>query len=382
VTSERLRIGLNLLYLLPAEVGGTETYARGLIHALVATRPDDEFLVFVNAEAAAWPLPSRDNVRRIVCPVSAANRGARYRWEQLQLPREVSRHAPDVLHSLGYVGPILAGRPHVVTVHDCNFLEPDVPMGRVRRLVLRSVVGLLGTTADRLLTDSSFSARALAERVGVPREKLLVVPLASDFQPQRDAAAFDACRYRYGVTEPYVVAFSSQSPHKNIDRLLTGFAEVAAQLPHQLVLLGHVPPGGELASQATALGLSDRVVSTGFVPDADADTLLEGASAFVFPSLYEGFGLPVLNAQRAEVPVACSTAASLPEVAGDGALYFDPRHPSAIAQVLIRCCTDEPERRRLVAAGLRNAMRFSWTGTADQTFAVYRQLAARAQSRR
>ncbi len=126
---------------------------------------------------------------------------------------------------------------------------------------------------------------------------------------------------------------------------------------------------------AAALGLGGRVTSTGFVPEADARALLQGASVLAFPSLYEGFGLPVLDAQQAKVPVACSTAASLPEVAGDGAVYFDPRQPTAIAQALMRCCTDEPERRRLIAAGLRNVSRFSWATTADKTFAVYSQVA-------
>ena len=152
---------------------------------------------------------------------------------------------------------------------------------------------------------------------------------------------------------------------------MEAFADACADLPHQLVLLGHAPAGMDFAAEAAQQRLVGRVVATGYVPDADIAPLLQGASVFAFPSLYEGFGLPVLDAQQAGIPVICSTAASLPEVAGDGAVLFDPQSVEEMRDALRACVTDPALRESLTARGHANAARFSWEKTARQTLAVY-----------
>ena len=174
---------------------------------------------------------------------------------------------------------------------------------------------------------------------------------------------------RYGISKPYVIAFSSSSPNKNIPRLVQAFVQARRDygLPHQLVLVGHKPQD-ELTNESSA------VVLTGYMDEPSKQALLAGAEMLVFPSTYEGFGLPVLEAQQAGVPVACSTAASLPEVAGDGAEFFDPHSTEAIAQTIARCLLDDKLRTELRFRGQENLRRFSSEKTASQTLAIYKHV--------
>ena len=370
-----MRIGLNLLYVIPGQNGGTQTYAESLIRALAAMDTEDEFTVFVSEEGAALEMPAQANFHQVVCPVRAVRREARYAYEQLVFPRLLRGYRLDVLHSLGYVGPLAPPCPQVVSVHDLIYRGHQAMMTGRKQKALEFFVKQSVRRASRVITISENSKREIAEDIGVDPSKITVTSLAPrpPALPSTPAQRVPVLSRR-GITGPYILAFSSPNPVKNISRLIEAFAEACADLPHQLVLIGHPPGGTSFAAEAERAGLGGRVIAAGYVANEDIGPLLQGADLFAFPSLYEGFGLPVLDAQQEGIPVICSSAASLPEVAGDGASLFDPLSVEAIGEALRAGLLDQPLRARLTAQGRANAAKFTWERTARQTLDVYRQL--------
>lgn len=363
----RLRVGLNLLYLRPGVVGGTETYARGLLDALAAVAPECEFVVFVNRSAGDWALPS--GFSRTVCPVGP-RQSTRYLYEQIGLPLLLARRRIDVLHSLAYVAPVVLPCAGVVTVHDLNYRAPSHRMHLIRRLTLATFVSAAVRSSDAVITDSRFIRDELATVFPVSAGKLHVVHAAPATRTDRGATGE---RHADDVG-PYFLAFSSVSPNKNLGRLLDAHAMArAAGLAHSLVLVGHRPPGVAVETPG--------VVWTGYVTDARLHELMRGAVALLYPSLYEGFGLPVLEAMQAGLAVACSRHASLPEVAADAALYFDAEDVASIAGSIRRLATDAPLRTELVARGRARASQFSWERAASETLAVYHSAVAARSGR-
>jgi glycosyltransferase involved in cell wall biosynthesis len=372
-----MRIGINLLYLLAGIVGGTETYAAGLLVGLATVAHDNEFIVFVNRESSEWPLPSRANFTRVVCPVNGTNRAERYYFEQVKLPKLLRRWQVDLCHSLGYVGPVTCPCPAVLTIPDPNYIDIAHTIPLHRRLPLRLLSTQAGRNADKIVTISEFSKQRLQQALKFPADKIAVTHLAP--RPEitlASTASWPDLRIRYQIEEPYIVAFGGGALHKNIPALLHAFAQLDANLPHHLVLIGHIPPNVDMAAIVQPSAAARRVITTGYIPGEHIAPLLSHADLFVLPSLYEGFGLPVLEAQQAGVAVACSTAGSLPEIAGDGALLFDPNSVADIASKITECLANPKLRRRLREQGRANLTRFSWEKTATETLRVYTMVLA------
>jgi len=363
-----MRIGLNLLYLIPGTVGGTETYAAGLLHALAQVDKQNEFFVFMNKESAEWPIPQAANFTRVKCPVKAVSRSQRYLFEQFCLPRMLRKHEVDLIHSLGYVGPLWTSCPAVVTVHDLNYLAIGHTMPFGKRYLLRFFSVQAAQRAKAVITISSYSKSVICDELKIHPNKVTVThvgPRWNDNFISQDVVS--KTKASYGISGPYLVAFGGGALHKNIPRLLQAFAELKKELSHKLVLIGHLPPDvnpGELP---------EGVIATGYVPTEYVLPLLQGAEVFVLPSLYEGFGLPVLEAQQAGLPVVCSTAGSLPEVAGEAAVFFDPYSVEDMADKIARVARDPALRGELCQKGLANVRRFSWEQTARETLTVYEE---------
>ncbi len=370
-----MRIGLNLLYLLPGEVGGTETYAAGLLDGLAAEANGEEFLVFVNREAADWPLPEQFNCHRVICQVSASRRSQRYWFEQTVLPQMAFRAGVDVLHSLGYVGPLRLHCPSIVTVHDLNYRAFGSQMPWARRMTLEFFVKQSVRRAHRVIADSTFSASEILQTFDIPRERVDVIHLAAEPDRAIRGATAAGLPVACGIEPPYIVAFSSRSPNKNIPRLIKAFAQARESrgLAHQLVLVGHRFADVEDDESECADG---SVRFTGYLPDEMLRAVLANADMLAFPSVYEGFGLPVLEAMIAGVPVVCSDRASLPEVAGEAAVFFDPYSVDDIAQKLAEVALNPTLRAELTRKGYENVKRFSWERTARRTLQVYREVLA------
>ena len=369
-----MRIGLNLLYLIPGVVGGTETYAVSFIRALAKVDSNNEYMLFLNHEASDLRFTDAPNFRTVVAPLRAVRRAVRYAWEQLVLPRQALAVHLDVLHSLAYVGPLFVRCAHVVTIYDLNYLAQQDTMPRVRRRALKFFIERLARRADHILTASEFSRREIMEHLLIPTERITVAHgAAGELARGNGGVSWRDIMCRYGIEEPFVMAFSSQSPHKNIPRLVQAFERVSHTVEHSLVLVGNLPEDGRVQTAINSTGVARRIRTTGFVPEEDLTVLLEHADLLVLPSLYEGFGLPVLEAQMAGVPVACSNAASLPEVAGEGAMLFDPRSVDEIAGALHRCLRDSAVRELLVQRGRVNVRRYSWERSARTALDVYRR---------
>ncbi|CCW35491.1 glycosyltransferase family 4 protein [Chthonomonas calidirosea] len=367
-----MRIGINLLYLLPNHVGGTQTYAEGLIQGLASIDKDNEYCLFVNLEAENLQLTDAPNVRKVVCPVRASSRRARYLYEQLQLPQRIKREGIELLHSCGYVGPLWPACPHIVTVHDLNYIAFGNQMEASRRLMLAFLVPRIARRAARVIAVSEFTRQELIVHIGLKKEQICVIHEAPKARPPCPKQKLQEVRQQFGLDGPYLLAFSSLSPHKNIPFLLEGFSKIASIYSYPLVLVGHTPPGSEVEQKIEQLGLGDRVIRTGYVADDVVSALLDGATLFVFPSKYEGFGLPILEAQQAGVPVVCSQVASLPEVAGEGALYFDPHSQTSLLSALRTALDDDSIRKALRQKGYANVARFSWKKAAEETLALYK----------
>lgn len=361
-----MRIGLNLLYLIPNIVGGTEEYAAGLLAGLAGLKTAHEFVVFVNEEGADWPIPSGKGFTRVVCPVRALNRGKRYFYEQAHLPRQLAKYKLDLIHSLGYVGPIFLPCPGVVTVPDVNFWAIGHTMPSYKRLTLNFFSTQSIKRAAAVVTISDFSKKSIVSLGIAEPAKIQVTPLGPrGAQPELTQKNIVEIQHRYGLVDKYWAAFGGSAIHKNISRLLQAYARLGQSMRRKLLLLGHLPPDVKTSD------LTDGVVATGYVPAEHVLPLLAGAEMFILPSLYEGFGLPVLEAQQVGVPVVCSSAGSLPEVAGDAAVYFQPESIDDMCEKIAIVAQDSVLRNQLRQKGVLNLQRFSWEKTAIATLSVY-----------
>ena len=366
-----LRIGINALYLIPGAVGGTEIYLRNLLSALAEIDPVNQYFLFTNRETGADLVPRAANFTSVPQPVRAVSRPVRILWEQVALPLAAVRRKLDVMFNPGFTAPLLCPCPQVTVFHDLQhkrhpeyFRWFDLPFWNFFLYWSAHVSRLL-------LADSKATAADLFRFYRLPPSNVRVVPLGTD-------PAFFAVAGRR-VPEPFLLTVSTLHPHKNLDRLLRAFASFRARHPEvRLVVCGlHGFFTGPLHDLRNSLGLHDAVDFPGWISREKLLDLYARAWAFVYPSLFEGFGLPVLEALAAGVPAACSAIEPLAEIAADAALQFDPRDPASISEAMERITVDDELRAQLSELGPRRARQFSWKSTADATLEA---LTAAAQS--
>ncbi len=370
-----MRIGINLLFMLPGVVGGTETYARELLNHLAVIDTQNTYYIFVNRETAQWPLPNQPNFKRVICPIQATRRSVRYAYEQMILPFQLLALRIDLIHSLGYVGPLFTPCTPIVTLPDLNFMMLEgVVMPATRKRTLAFFATQAAQRARHVITLSEFSKSEIVKHLGLPPEKITVILLGTGTSftdtPIED---WETIHTHYQLPAHYVMAFAGGYPHKNIPRLIQSFAKIGADLPQQLVLIGRLAPGVDVPVLSAEAGIPGKVLALNYLPGGHVKAILEHADLFVLPSLYEGFGLTVLEAQSCNVTVACSLIASIPEVAGDGAAYFDPKSVDDMTAVIRACLQNENTRAELREYGRENLKRFSWDKTARETLAIYQR---------
>jgi glycosyltransferase involved in cell wall biosynthesis len=362
-----VHVALNLVFLVPGETGGMETYARELIPRLAA-RGDLRLTALVSREAAGEDL----GAEAVVVPVRARNRIDWVRGEQQHVPRLAARAGCDVLHSLASTSPLRGRFRRVTTIHDLNYkLVPEAHFG-VRGLGMRFLVPAAARRSDRIIVPSESTGRDLAAHLRVPPAKVDVVPQAA--APPAAAPVDGALlRTRLGLgARPVVLSVSAKRPHKNLARLIRAVGAIPAERRPALVIPGYATPHeDELRAEAASAGIAEDVVFCDWLDAGELEGLYALAACVVFPSLYEGFGLPVLEAMVRGVPVATSDRSSLPEVADGAALLFDPTDEGAIRAAVERLIGDPAEADRLRAAGRRRAAAFSWERTAELTAASY-----------
>ncbi len=375
MSQARPHIGLNLIFLVPGETGGMEVAARELIPALLAEAPAGmRFTAFINREAAsAGGAPWGELLPAVTVPVNARNRVQWVLGEQALLPRLAARAGVDLVHSLASTAPLRGHFRRVVTVHDLIYARfPEAHSG-LREKGMKVLVPWAARRSDRVIADSQNTRTDLIELLGVRSERIDVVPLGLGSVRREPALAERDARARFDLGERRVVlSLSAKRPHKNLLALIDALALIPTEDRPVLVLPGYpTAHEAELRERARSLGVDGDVRFPAWVSGEELEGLWALARAFVFPSLYEGFGLPVLEAMARGVPVASSNASSLPEVAGDAALLFDPREVSEIAGALTRLLDDEELRWRLRARGHERVELFTWERAARLTLDSY-----------
>jgi len=374
-----LHVGLNLVFLVPGETGGMETYARELIPALAA-RDDLRLTAFVNREAAAAGGPWRDLARMEVVPVSARSR-AQWVWgEQRHLPSLAARAGCDVVHSLASTAPLHGPFARVTTVHDLNYkLVPGSHFG-VYGLGMRVLVPAAAHRSHRVIVDAASTRRDLVKHLHLRPEKVDVAALGVRLPEATTGHRSADIRAALDLGDrPIVLSPSAKRPHKNLERLIAALASLPAVQRPVLVVPGYpTPHEAELRAAAVKHGVEGFVRFPAWLAPAQMEALYAAAACVVFPSLYEGFGLPVVEAMARGVPVACSDRSSLPEVAGGAALLFDPEDVGAIAATMRRLLDDGALVERLADAGRARAAQLTWPRTANLTVAAYRRALADA----
>ena len=323
---------------------GYESYLRHLTAALPAVSPEDEFLLYRD-------LPPE-----------------RFRRLAVELPRRLWRDRPDVLH-VQYVAPAGCFTPVVATIHDLSFEDVPEFFSFTERVLLRAAVRRTAKLARRIITVSEFSRGRLMKVYGLAGEKILVAPNAAgpEFQPLPRPLAVPS-------TPPYILMVGDLQPRKNHINLIRAFAVLAGRHPHRLVVAGRETWfSGQIRRAARESGAGERIVFSGYVPDRELPALYNGADLCVYPSLYEGFGLPVVEAMACGTPVVTSRGTAMAEVAGPAAILAEPRDPRDLCAAMEAALSDS---RRLRAAGLARAAGFCWKESARRTVRAYQEACA------
>ena len=373
-----LRIGIEGDQANVPEPAGIEMYVCRLLEALGRIDRENRYHVYLRRRPRPHFPPLPPNFTFRVIPV-------RYLWHQVGIPLWQLFDRNDVLlfpvHRFPLLFPV---RTRIVgTIHDTAFLHHARSYPPFRRARLRLFTRVLARRADRLIAISRATAEDIEHDYRIPRERISVIhqgwdrELAEPVGETRIAGA----RARYGLSRPYVLTIGALRPGKNLERLVQAFARMLAMggdaAEHDLVLIGKEDwPFGAVSAAVRRVGLSERVHLLGYVPREELKALLQGAAAFVFPSLHEGFGLPPLEAFGAGIPVLTSRSGSLPEIVGDAAYPFNALDPEDMALRLREVLSDPGLQARLVAAGRVQAERFSWEETARRTLQVFREVAA------
>lgn len=379
-----MRVGFNLLYLRPGRVGGSEVYARSLLSAM-ASQLDEPVTVFVSGEAAATFAES-PKIRVVPVFDGPFSQAKRLLAENLLLARVLRAHPVDVVLSPANFSPVLlpSGVPQVASVCDLQHLGcPDNFSWRTR-LAREAMFRATFLRCRHLLAISEFTRDEVVAHYGVPASRITPTQLGADLPQRPTPAAVEEVRGRHVLGAEYVIYPAMMAPHKNHRSLFQAWAELRHRHGRAvpLVLTGaHSQEFARFAPLLRELRIEDLVRSLGLLPRADFLALLSGASAMVFPSRFEGFGMPLIEAMALGVPVVSSRAASLTEVAGDAALLLAPEDVAGWADAVLRVLSDPPLRARLVAAGAENVKRFSWERCAAETLAALRGVAGRAAAR-
>jgi glycosyltransferase involved in cell wall biosynthesis len=352
---------------------GVGRYTFSLVRELAKIDRENEYVLFLNPARFATEPPPGPNFRTVEAGIP---------WftvrEQVQLPRVVERERLDLMHYTHLTVPVLATTPFVVTVHDLNYLTAAAiaaPTARNRVRVAARQAGfrvelMKVRSARRLIAVSEHTRETIVRRLRVDSARVSVTYEAAD--PPGAVEPDTSVLERHDLESPFFLYVGAAYPYKNLARLIAAFARMGGD--RKLVLAGDQEDfGPALRERAAAAGLAERVVFPGRVSDAELAALYDAALAYVFVSLSEGFGLPGLEAMRAGVPVVAARAGSLPEIYGEAAEYCDPLDVDSIAAALLEVAQDEGLRERLVARGRQRAGEFSWTRTAEQTLAVYRE---------
>jgi glycosyltransferase involved in cell wall biosynthesis len=363
--------------------GGIGRYTRELVQATLAQDSDNEYVLFSapppSGQALSQIFPVNERISHKIAPLSEQ---WLYRiWYRLRLPLSIQRFTGklDLFHSPDFVLPPTGDAiPTLLTVHDLSFIHypevyPEVLVKYLNKVVPRSV-----ERATHILADSAATKQDLMALWDVPDEKVTVLysGVSQAFTRVEDEARITAVRDKYHLGEaPYLLSVGTVQPRKNYQMLIQAFAPLADQFPHNLYIAGG--KGwlyDEMMAEIEKQGLTERVRFIGFVDDADLPTLYSGADLYLFPSLYEGFGLPMLEAMACGVPVIASNVSSLPEVGEETAVMLPPHDRQSWTETIAKILTSSIQQEQMISAGYQQIKKFSWEKSSQQLLEIYRVL--------
>jgi len=373
------RVGINAVFLEP-RMGGMDTYVRALVPELVRLAPEVRFSVFCNprgraylereawVDREAWP----GRVELVTHPL-LGRRGLKAASE-LTLLGALAGGRVELLHSLAMTAPLRTRAVNVVTVPDVTWIVASGPGERWTARLWRVIVPPVARRADRVIAFSRAGAEHVTEYLRVPADRIDVVPLAAGTNELVAATPPAELRARLGLGEgPVILTVSAKKVHKNLERLVRAMVPVSERWPDAMLVMPGNPTEHEreLRGLAAELGIGANVAFPDYVDAADLEGLYALSRCFVFASINEGFGIPILEAMRRGVPVACSRASSLPEVAGDAARYFDPLSVDDIGAAVNELLADRRLAADLAARGRERESAFTWQATAEGTLESY-----------
>jgi glycosyltransferase involved in cell wall biosynthesis len=368
-----MRIAINAMFLIPNAVGGSETYLRGLVDALAGLDTGDEFLLVVGPESAPTFKLAVPGWRVRSSTIASRHRPARLLLEQTWLPMLAARSGCDLIHSAGYTSPLILPIPGVVSIHDMNYKRHPEDLSPLERLMYAMLIPSAARANRQVVTLTEASRADLLRWTHVAPGKVSAIPAAPrgywPGHPQADPARLGSL----GLEPPYVLSVSAAHPHKNLARLIEAFPvydRQGASLP--LVVVGL---GGRAEREIERASQARDVRVLGWVSDEVLAALYRNAVALAFPSLYEGFGLPIIEAMAFGTPVLTSNFGAMAEVAGNAAELVDPHDVAAIRAGLERIVQDDARAAALRRLGRERASAFSWKSTAERMYAVYQRAA-------
>jgi len=372
-----MRIAINTLGSQGRAYGGAR-YIRSLVSWLAKVDPKNEYVLYVSREDVPRFSGLAPNFQLVP---TVAYRPLRILWEQAGLPWDLERRRVDVYHGPGFVAPLIKTTRQVITIHDMTFFLLPECHHFTKRHYFRCLIPKCVRRANQVIAVSENTKRDIIRVLGSEGEKIKVVYHGKDEGFHPDRAATTSCRLRakYGLPMRVILFVGLIEPRKNLERLVRAYAKLKNL--HQdscLLLAGRLGWGYQAVFRAVSeSGVKDRVILPGFIPERELPSLYNLADVVVYPSLYEGFGLPVLEAMACGVPVVTSRVSSMPEIAGDAALLVDPYDVGDIAQALERALVDRALRERLANEGPKRCQPFTWQRTARETLAVYEEVAGK-----
>lgn len=367
-----MKIGINAVFLVAGKGGGIERYLRGLLKWLAIIDKKNEYLLFGNKDNAGT-FELRENFREIISPVSARVRPAKILWEQIFLPFQLKKEKVDIVLSAGNIAPKLTFCPSIVIIYDLiSFAYPE-NFSLAERLALKYLLYRTATFADRIITISESSKKEIQKWLGVSEDKISVVYGGCDENFRKDEIDIERAKNKFGIKNGFIFCSASLRRYKNLDGLIRAYNILKKKyaITQKLVLAGHKEKYyEEMQELVKLLGLQNDVIFTGFITEDELRSLYSSADTIVYPSFYEGFGLPLLEAMASGTPVVASDSTSIPEVVGDAGLLFDPHNINEMAETIYSVIKDKDLKKVLISKGFERIKEFTWERTAEGVLGV------------
>jgi len=377
-----MKIGIDARMYGPKQTG-IGLYIKQIIQTLEQIDTHNEYVIFLRRENWNEYQPQSPNFKKVLADVHW------YGWkEQIILPFILRKQKVDLMHFPHWNVPLFYRRPFVMTIHDLLLLiyptrrasKLNFLFYKIKSLSHRLVIKSAATRARAIATVSAYSAGDIETILHIPKNKIIVTHIAPHIADENidsvNPTADKMAVANYKITRPYVLYIGTALPHKNLARLVQAWDLLPAEIKnkYQLALAGKIEYFYQTLKNDRAVQTAgDNIIFTNFVADADVPALYKQATAFVYPSLYEGFGMPPLEAMFYHTPVCAANVTSIPEVSKDGALYFNPQDPADIARAIEQIITDDKLRQDLVKRGTAVVNSYSWDSTAQKTLEIYEQ---------